>query len=345
MSQPLTLGKSLRDITRQDITWIAFPRLIGFAFNWALIGALCVQVYAYHIVFRGDRLVFKLLVYVLFVLDWIQTISATYDACQWFAFRWGDPKGLDQLYTEWLNVPILTSIIGGIVQTFFGWKIWAFSRSKFLFIVIVVMAGVQLAAAAMVARIVIASPDESANHKNNLAIAVAVRLVTSATADIIITSCMTFFLLRRRERYSPQTNAIVAKVARLTLETNSITATVAIADLLCFIMAKKSAFHQIFGVTLSKLYTNSLMMVFNNRDRLLNSWNGVRDNSFELPGFKRGRKDGELEPETDFDIELRMFHETFTELHNEDCVPRTVGGPYSGVLDRNNRVRRRCSVA
>ncbi|KAI3616619.1 hypothetical protein WG66_011609 [Moniliophthora roreri] len=168
MSQPLTLGKSLRDITRQDITWML--------------------VYAYHIVFRGDRLVFKLLVYVLFVLDWIQTISATYDACQWFAFRWGDPKGLDQLYTEWLNVPILTSIIGGIVQTFFGWKIWAFSRSKFLFIVIVVMAGVQLAAAAMVARIVIASPDESANHKNNLAIAVAVRLVTSATADIIITS-------------------------------------------------------------------------------------------------------------------------------------------------------------
>ncbi|KAK7018702.1 hypothetical protein VNI00_018295, partial [Paramarasmius palmivorus] len=139
----------------------ALPRLLAFAFNWGLIGALSVQVYIYYTTFRSDSNVFKVLVYTVFALDWAQTISATYDATQWFAVGWGDTNALDLLHSEFLNVPLLTSLIGAIVQIFFGWRIWTLSKSKAVFAFIIFMALLQLAGAAAVAHYLILEPRET----------------------------------------------------------------------------------------------------------------------------------------------------------------------------------------
>ena len=54
--------------------------------------------------------------YGLYLLDIAQTCSATYDAAQWFGYEWGNPDALENLYSTFLNVPLLTSIIGAVVQ-------------------------------------------------------------------------------------------------------------------------------------------------------------------------------------------------------------------------------------
>ncbi|THU80176.1 hypothetical protein K435DRAFT_764819 [Dendrothele bispora CBS 962.96] len=247
-----------------DIVWLTIPRLLGFAWNWGLMGALTVQVYIYHISFPGDRVIFKALVYILYLLEWAQTFSATYDAVHWFGYGWGNNDTLDQIYTEFLNIPIFTSTIGAAVQIFFGWRIFTLSRSKVLFGFIILMALIQLAGAAVTGYYICIVPTES-NDIPGLPRSVGVRLGTSAAVDIVIAGCMTYFLLKNRSEFSIQTNAVITKLVRLTIETGTITATAAIIDLVFFLSIHDNTMHQISGVTLSKLYTNSLLMLFNNR--------------------------------------------------------------------------------
>jgi hypothetical protein len=96
---------------------------------------------------------------VVYLLDWAQTCSATYDACQWFVYNWGVVPALYLRYTGFLNIPLLSSLIGAIVQVrtisplsyiakksqiFYGWRIWILSGSKIFFVLICVLAFVQL---------------------------------------------------------------------------------------------------------------------------------------------------------------------------------------------------------
>ncbi|KAK1229504.1 hypothetical protein PQX77_007427 [Marasmius sp. AFHP31] len=240
----------------EDYIWLTLPRLLAFAFNWGLLGALTVQIYTYHISFR-DPLLFR-------VLDIAQTCSATYDAAQWFGHEWGNPDALENLYSTYLNVPLLTSIIGTAVQIFFGWRIWCFSKSRILYGFIISLAFVQLVGAVVTSYYLVKFPREG-HPVAVLPISVGVRLGTSAAVDIVVAACMTYYLLRGRNEFSMNTNAIITKLVRLTVETGTITAAAAILDLVFFLSLHRNALHQLSGVTLSKLYTNSLLMLFNNR--------------------------------------------------------------------------------
>ncbi|KAK1217053.1 hypothetical protein PQX77_020296 [Marasmius sp. AFHP31] len=263
------MSPEVPNVHGEDYIWLTLPRLLGFAMNWGLMGALTVQVYIYHISFRQDLLLFMVLVYSLYLLDIAQTCSATYDAAQWFGHQWGSPDALENLYSTYLNVPLFTSIIGAAVQIFFGWRIWCFSKSKVLYGFIISLAGVQLAGAAVTSHYLVKFPREGV-HVMGLSVSVGVRLGTSALVDIVIAACMTYYLLRGRKESSMKTNAVITKLVRLTVETGTITAAAAIIDLVFFLSLHHNALHQLSGVTLSKLYTNSLLMLFNNRIQLRN---------------------------------------------------------------------------
>jgi hypothetical protein len=50
------------------------------------------------------------------MVDLAQTYSVTYDAFQWFVYGWGNVDMLYELYTSWLNIPVLSSLIACAVQ-------------------------------------------------------------------------------------------------------------------------------------------------------------------------------------------------------------------------------------
>ncbi|KAL0572665.1 hypothetical protein V5O48_009289 [Marasmius crinis-equi] len=299
----------------EDYIWLTLPRLLAFAFNWCLLGALTVQLYTYYVSFR-DPPFFKFLVYSLYLLDIAQTCSATYDAAQWFGYRWGDTYAIDNLYTTFLNVPLFTSIIGAVVQVFFGWRIWCFSKSNILYGFIILMAVVQLGGAGVTSYFLVKFPREGIPVPG-LPKSVGVRLGTSAAVDIVIAACMTYYLLRNRHDFSMQTNAIVTKLVRLTIETGTVTAAAAIIDLVFFLSLKHNALHQLSGVTLSKLYTNSLLMLFNNRIQTRNglapveeSWarTGSTANPASRPGWNYGRRQQPTEVVSlEFEAVLRLL--------------------------------------
>ncbi|KAJ7750383.1 hypothetical protein DFH07DRAFT_746276, partial [Mycena maculata] len=235
----------------------AGPRLVGLLFNWGLLGVLTTQVYIYHISFPKDKRFSKIIVYLVYALDWAQTCSATYDAFQWFVYGWGDIPALYDLYSGFLNIPILSSIIGAIVQIFFGWRIWKISQSNITFAVIVLLAFLQLGGGGAVGYYVSLLV---VTRSSGLVRAVGVRLAGSAVVDTVIAVSMTYFFLNMLRK----SKTISQPVIRLTIETGTVTAIAAIVDLVFFLKAH-NGLHQVSGVILCKLYSNTLLVLFNNR--------------------------------------------------------------------------------
>ncbi|KAK7050489.1 putative transmembrane protein [Favolaschia claudopus] len=249
--------------SRDDIIWLAGPRLVGLIFNWGLLGVLTTQIYIYHINFPKDRRHLKILVYIVYILDWIQTCSATYDAFQWFVYGWGSIPALYNLFTGFLNVPILSSMIGSLVQIYFGWRIWILSRSATTFSLISLLSLLQLGAGGVVAYHIYTDASE-VTRSVGLVRAVGIRLGGSAAVDTLIAVSMTYFLLRSRGQALSHTNTILTRLIRLTIETGTATAIAAIVDLIFFVRAH-NGLHQVSGVILCKLYSNTLLVLFNNR--------------------------------------------------------------------------------
>ncbi|KAJ3810958.1 hypothetical protein F5876DRAFT_40697, partial [Lentinula aff. lateritia] len=105
--------------------------LIGILFNWSLLGVLTTQVYIYYLNFPKDLKWHKVLVYIVYLLDWAQTCSATYDTFHWFVYGWGSIDALYDLYSTFLNVPILSSVIAAIVQVTTNLKYRLGTRTRY----------------------------------------------------------------------------------------------------------------------------------------------------------------------------------------------------------------------
>ncbi|KAJ3723973.1 hypothetical protein C8R42DRAFT_476099 [Lentinula raphanica] len=251
------------DVSRDDIIWLAGPRLIGILFNWSLLGVLTTQIYIYYLNFPKDLRRNKMIVYTVYLLDWAQTCSATYDAFHWFVYGWGSIDALYDLYSTFLNVPIFSSIIASIVQIYFGWRLWRLTQSKIMVTVIVALALLQLGGGIAVGIILFQDSSEVA-RSDGLVTSVGLRLADSAFADTVIAISMTYFLIRSKSQVVGHMNNVVTRLIRLTIETGTVTAIAAIVDLIFFLKAT-NGLHQVSGVILCKLYSNSLLVLFNNR--------------------------------------------------------------------------------
>ncbi|KAJ7201754.1 hypothetical protein C8J57DRAFT_1736041, partial [Mycena rebaudengoi] len=86
-------------------------------------------------------------------------------------------------------------------------------------------------------------------------------LIGSAVADILIAGAMTYLLLNTAE---PGTHHIVKRVVRLIVETNSLTASVAIVGAFLFAFSKSTYFLCPTSI-LPEIYANTLLLVLNNR--------------------------------------------------------------------------------
>lgn len=64
----------------------------------------------YHIAFPRDAWLTKSLVYIVYVLDTVQTILVTHDAFTYFAAGFGNVDTLGGAQLEWLAVPTISGI-------------------------------------------------------------------------------------------------------------------------------------------------------------------------------------------------------------------------------------------
>ncbi|KAI8980782.1 hypothetical protein BD414DRAFT_493265 [Trametes punicea] len=250
-----------------DIAPLATPLLLGYLLNWGLYGVLSVQVYLYHLAFPRDGRIAKTLVYSIYAIETAQTIIIAHDAFNAYGKGYGNLNALGSAQTEWLAVPIFSGIVSATVQMYYAYRVSLLSGSRLLGLVISAIALLQgssaIAQGAQAFKI-----GNFADLASKAFVSCTIWLAGSAACDIIIAACMTFFLVRKDTKV-PSTHAVITKLVRLIIETGILTALAATIDITLFLAFPHNAYHGCIALTLAKLYSNSLLVLFNSRIRIV----------------------------------------------------------------------------
>ncbi|KAF5348347.1 hypothetical protein D9758_010941 [Tetrapyrgos nigripes] len=224
----------------------------------------------------------KGIVYSVFILDLVSTIAITEASWLMLVSGWGRFENLHLVDWGFTTVPLWNSFSSALVQVFFGWRVWTLGSShsvnaaeKMLWKAItVIIYGVSFAQ--VIGAIVSTARFMPINDLFRISIcypSTATWLICSAVADILITISMTVLLSRamfrnRKDHISDstrQTDALLNKIIRNTIETAAVTAGAAILELIFFYRLPNTGLHICIALVLSKLYSNTLFASLNAR--------------------------------------------------------------------------------
>ncbi|KAF8873112.1 hypothetical protein BD779DRAFT_1679370 [Infundibulicybe gibba] len=271
-----------------DIGASAGPLILGYLFNWGLYGVLSVQVYLYYLAFPNDRLSTKCLVFGLYLVETLQTLLITHDVFDSFGSGYGNLTALGSAQLEWLSVPVLSGIVSCTVQMFFAYRIFVLSKSKVLALVICVIALTQ-GSSGIAQGIQALKIGDFSKLQAEAFVSCTVWLAGAAVCDIIIAISMSYYLSKSETGFK-STHILISKLIRLTIETGSMTAAVATIDIALFLGFPHNNYHTTPALVLAKLYSNTLVVIFNSRLRIVNGRDATQ--SIELNSYSSTWKDG-----------------------------------------------------
>ncbi|KAJ7716836.1 hypothetical protein B0H16DRAFT_1898185 [Mycena metata] len=256
---------------------ITGPTLLGILFNWGLMGVLAVQLcslttmpycqripdlFPPNLFYENsrDRPAIKALVSALAVLDIVQTVMVTADAFHWFVYGFGNPIQLDEPFFNPWDVPVLDSVISLIVQAFYCWRIYFLRKGVVIPVLILIPNSLR---GSGVRNYQIGHLSFSREY----IVAETIWLAGGAVADLAIAGVLSWILLSARNSSRPQYNSMLSRLIRLIVETNALTAGVAVVAIALFWGFPGSALVSVPIAIIGKLYTNCLLALFNNRKR------------------------------------------------------------------------------
>ncbi|KAF9468659.1 hypothetical protein BDZ94DRAFT_1317821 [Collybia nuda] len=263
----------------EQVLLTAGSLFIGTFLNWGLLGTLTVQVYLYHNSKYKDAKWIKYLVGSIFIIDVVQTIFATH--CIWgiVILGWGDITILTRLPWTAYTFPIMSGVVGGMVQTFFAWRIWILTNGligKLTAGLIVMTALGQVLSGSISA---IKSAFISILDIHSLFLGFTVWLVGSLVCDLLIAGSMLVILHSSRTRFEP-TGSIIDRLMIRAVHSGAITAVAALIQLILFLALRDTFLFDCPAVFLGKLYSNVLLANLNGRRKNDTTYSSVDHLSF-----------------------------------------------------------------
>ncbi|PBK79700.1 hypothetical protein ARMGADRAFT_950487, partial [Armillaria gallica] len=252
--------------------------IVGCLLNWGLFGTLSVQLYLYYLAFPNDRRFTKCTVYGIYVIEFGQTILVAYDMFATFGYGFGDMDSLTSVHFYWLADTIMSAVVSCVGQVFYAYRIFIVSKSRIISILIICVSLTSFVAA--IITVVYSFQAGGISDFNNwkTCIAVGIWCGGSALCDVFIAICMTYyassfslsviFLLRRTTNFR-RTRMLVTKIIRLTIETGSVTAVVALLSFALFVAFPYQYFYATPVLLMPKLYANTVYMVLNSRFQII----------------------------------------------------------------------------
>ncbi|KAH9911988.1 uncharacterized protein B0H18DRAFT_286318 [Fomitopsis serialis] len=248
-------------LNQEKVVILAGPKLLGYFFNWALLGVLTIQTYLYHVNFPHDPLVLQCLVYGMLAFELVQTGLVTGVAFEIFVYNYGDTNSLTKIYYAWFFVAVMCAIVSVTVQLFFAWRIYVLARSRIVAGVIALLSLLQACAGISLGVLLKDTPstaDVTASHQ--VVIVLNLWVVGSAVVDALIAVTMTILMLRlRRGTTYKHTERMINKVIRLVVETGTLTAGVAIVTLVLCLRLPGTQYYETTIYVLTKLYANTFL--------------------------------------------------------------------------------------
>ncbi|KAK0212248.1 hypothetical protein DFS33DRAFT_1482182 [Desarmillaria ectypa] len=244
------------------------PVIVACLLHWGLFGTLSVQLYLYYLAFPNDRQFTKCLVYAIYIVEVVQTILVAHDTFATFGYGFGDMDALIGMHFDWLTVPIMSGVAACVGQVFYAYRIFILSKSRIVPI-FVTCVSLTSSVAAIITGVYCFQAGSIIKLNNwKTSIAIGIWCGTSALCDIVIASCMTYYLMRSDTGFR-RTHLLVIKLIRLTIETGSVTAVVALLNLILFFAFPGRTFYTTPALIMPNLYANTVYMVLNSRIRIM----------------------------------------------------------------------------
>ncbi|KAF9062531.1 hypothetical protein BDP27DRAFT_1336480 [Rhodocollybia butyracea] len=261
-----------------------YLQIVAYLLHWGLFGTLSVQTYLYYLAFPNDRRTVKCIVYGIFIIEVVQTILVTHDAFSIFGYGFGNFDSLTNVHLDWFTVPVMSGVVAFAGQAFYAYRIGILSRSKMVPSLILLVSLVSSVAAFMtgVYSFQIGNVITLA-QSSKTSIVVGIWCGAAALGDIAIAVCMTYYLSHRDSGYS-STHSIVAKYIRLTIETGSVTALIALLNVILFFAFPGKGYYGTPALLMPKLYANTVLVVLNARMKILGG-RGVYTSTFDDGGL------------------------------------------------------------
>jgi len=257
----------MAQLSAAELGRLAGPLLIGYVLDWGLFGVLSMQVYIYYLAFPGDPVGYKALVHGSYLLEATKTFLFTNSAFRTFATGFGKLDVLDQVDILWFSIPIMSGMVAFVAQSFYAHRITVLSKSKYFAAVIMLLACIQLAGAIVIGVETKKSILFSRFVKSKVFPIAAIWEGGSAACDVVIAVCMTYYLMRRDSGLN-QTRVSLTRFIRLTVETGTLTATIAILTIILTFLPGRPSYYQASVSVLGKVYLNSMMVAFNSRMKI-----------------------------------------------------------------------------
>ncbi|KAK7061092.1 hypothetical protein VNI00_000827 [Paramarasmius palmivorus] len=291
-----------------DPATVTGPMLLGHLLNYeyltysdvdlaALMGALGVQVYIYSLSFQKDPILLKALVYLITLLDVIQTCFSghyawlVYSGIQKFnvnrsdryalAKGWGNPDALRFTHGLWL--PLHHSLelwleidmfsqrnsAAFMVQVFYAWRITVLGKRYPLFYrfwaSFLALTGFTAFISSWVAGIKSGAIRDIARAAE-LDTPVTIWLAGSVGCDTLLTTTLVYQLFSARSGTGfRSTQNVIHRTIRMTMETNGVTAAVVLIELVLYLNSSTTTWYFLWGLSIGKLYSNSLLAMLNSR--------------------------------------------------------------------------------
>ncbi|KAF8884269.1 hypothetical protein CPB84DRAFT_1850694 [Gymnopilus junonius] len=297
------------------------PRIVkqwsfGSILNWAFLGTVTIQVYLYATSGFKDSNWIRGLGMCSHPIIEMKWISANTLVGTLVILGWGNPAGLD--FPPWTSTtfPIMSGIIGALVQIFFAWRIWVLKKNYwagFTSIIIILVALMQCISGTTFA---IRSAFINILDIAELHPRIIVWLVGAFTADIIIVFAMLYILHSSKTPNFVATNRLIDRLMFQTIHSGAITAAAALVELILFLIAPNNFMHDTIALFLGKLYSNVLLANLNGRRKNDTTYSTVYDSMYlssrgqvfnsSTTHFVRGQSDTQLNGET---IQIKTFKE------------------------------------
>jgi len=251
-----------------QISAVLGPLLIGVILNAMLYGICVVQCFIYYQTYKRDATWIRYFVLYLFIMESCNTVFDIGMAFEPLVLNFGDPIAYTRTPTMIIPDGIVTVMISTPVQFFIAWRIKVVSGSFVMPLIIGFFGTCSFIGGAAVA--VLAPIVRERVKLIRVEPALIIWLVSSATADVLITLSLSWSLVKRKTGLK-STDDQITRIVLLTVQTGFLTTLFALADVIIFLIVPATNINFVFDLALSKLCTNSLLCTLNARA----GWNNL----------------------------------------------------------------------
>ncbi|CAE6491985.1 unnamed protein product [Rhizoctonia solani] len=250
----------------QEVINYAFgPFVTGVMLQQLFLGVFCVQVYDYWRMFPTDSPFNRSVVATLTFTTILQGVMDYINLYRNSVTHYGNFAKFDEQDWSLFWEIGVTAIIGTIAQVFFLERYYRATKNKFVYVVIgaiiATSLGFGIASSIEFQRIV------NLSAVPTIPIPIVGWLTLTAILDVLISAVLIYSLLRVRTPFR-RTEAIITKIIRVAMETSSLTASIAVINLVLYKTLPGEAYHLLPQLIMGKMYAMSVMVTLSSRKDL-----------------------------------------------------------------------------